>query len=86
MRTAFLPTVVKRCAVCEDRGKYVVVDNRYSTSPFAGEKGPVITALGTRGRFLGIAYVACGGACAALTLVVLVATVAWPRALGEAHE
>lgn len=91
MRTSFLPTVTKTYAICDgctiEAGQYgVQIDDRYPTEGFGGEKWlilTVVTPLGTRSIYLGLLYLVSGGIIAVYTLVLLIASLVRPRAMGE---
>lgn len=91
MRTSTLPTVVKsygRCTDCEiKKGRYQVrINSQFPTESFEGTKSIVIdelTPLGTRNKYLGIVYMACGSVCIACSLVLIISQLIAPRKVGE---
>jgi hypothetical protein len=91
MRAGFLSTNLKLYSKCHDcviePGQYdIAVKNRYPSASFGGEKAIVITTvsvLGTKGMFLGIAYIATGLGCLVLSGMLIVCELVEPRELGE---
>lgn len=91
MRTASLPTVIKTYKTCRNceipAGKHIIIiKNYFPTYNFQGTKSVIIaqaTKLGTKNRFLGIVYMACGSVCVACATILLISQLAFPRQLGE---